>query len=415
LVKRGLIISYYFPPAGGGGVQRWTKFIKYLSRWNWQFTVISAQIEPSMLRDESLLQEITSDTKIIRGKFVKSKNLIPHALFTRLKHTYWQRWLSAFINVTDSRKNWNNEVQPLIFNEINKTSYQAIIVTIPPYSLAEIAAILSDEQKIPVFLDLRDPWTTNPYKIYPTFLHLNWDRKRELKTISRIKHVISAYQSTLTHFRNSSIEIDLQNSLVLPNGFDEEDFKKIKGTAPTKNNRFDLGFSGTFYSHLNHPRYLFKALGILKREGICVHFNHIGTSTYDLNKLAKENDIQDQIIQWGYHDHIKCLKILADMDAYCLLLDEKVPNAESTVGSKLYEYLRFKKPILSMVPKNGEAAEIIHQTNSGVVCSSHDSFEIASALKDIIFKKKTYKYLNIEQFSRENQAKTLNLFLEKHI
>ena len=76
MVKRGLIISYYFPPAGGGGVQRWTKLIKYLSRWNWQFTVITAQIEPSMSKDESLLQEITRDTKIIRGELSKSRKTI---------------------------------------------------------------------------------------------------------------------------------------------------------------------------------------------------------------------------------------------------------------------------------------------------------------------------------------------------
>jgi glycosyltransferase involved in cell wall biosynthesis len=415
LVKRGLVISYYFPPAGGGGVQRWIKLIKYLSRWNWQFTVITAQIEPSMPQDESLLQEITDDTKIIRGEFSKSKKTFLNSIYSKLKHTYWQRWLSAFIHISDSRKKWNKVVQPLIFNELNKTAYQAIIVTIPPYSLAEIAAILSLEQKIPVFIDLRDPWTTNPYKIHPTFWHLNQDRKIEHDTISRVKHVISAYQSTVTYLCNSSITTDKHNFLILPNGFDEEDFQKIKSTVTPKNKRFELGFSGTFYSHLNHPRYLFKAIGILKKEKVPVYFNHIGTSTYDLNKLAKEFDIQDQVIQWGYHDHVKCLKILAEMDAFCLILDEKIRNADATVGSKLYEYLRFKKPILSMVPKNGEAAQIIHQTNSGVVCSSFDSDEIASVLKNMVLAKHMYTFQNIDQFSRENQALALKSFLEKHI
>jgi hypothetical protein len=98
LAKRGLVISYYFPPTGGGGVQRWVKLLKYLSGYGWEFCVIANDHTISSPRDESLLKEVPENIKVIRtGNSSTAESIQTKAPFFR-QSGYWQRWISAFFN-----------------------------------------------------------------------------------------------------------------------------------------------------------------------------------------------------------------------------------------------------------------------------------------------------------------------------
>jgi glycosyltransferase involved in cell wall biosynthesis len=412
LVRRGLVISYYFPPYGGGGVQRWVKFIKYLSRWDWRFTVISAEREKTAVVDDSLLQELPSTLKIVRVQGPGSHRFLPNAFVAQLGKGFWQRWLSACINVVDGRIKWNQLARPYINAEISKQRYDALIFTMPPYSLCNLAAELSASQNIPVYLDLRDPWTINPYKIHPTPLHLYLDRKYERGAITGIHNFISAYKSTVNYFQKEINNFRLKKVVVIPNGFDEEDLAGIQPADLSMESKFNLAFSGTFYSHLNNPENLFSAIQLLKNEGYEIHFHHIGSSAYDINKLAHRYKIHNHVHNWGYHEHKKCVEILAAMDAFCVILDERIKNADKTVGGKLYEYLGLRKPILAMVPQQGEAAQLIRETNSGIICSSYKVDQISLALRKILEKNTSFTFVGIEKYTREKQAWQLKAFLE---
>jgi glycosyltransferase involved in cell wall biosynthesis len=415
LAKRGLIISYYFPPTGGGGVQRWVKLLKYLSEYGWEFCVLANEHSHSSPKDDSLLSEVSDKTFVIRTeKFSTSESIQSKTPFLN-QSGYWQRWASAFIRITDSRKSWNKIAREYLKKELKRNKYDAIIFTSPPYSLVLLAAEIKQEVSCPVFLDLRDPWTINPYKIYPTKIHRLLDEQRERKSISKIDHFISAYQSTIDDYSKRIKNFKSKNILVLPNGYDETDFDHLKKVSPFDGDNYNLGFSGSIYSHLNTPSPVFKAMNRLKSEGIDVHFHHIGTSVYDLKKLAKKFDIEDRIHQWGYHNHIKNLEILNMMDALCIILDDHWPNSEHTVGGKFYEYLRLKKPIFAVVPKCGEAAELINKTNSGVVASAKSIDEITQKLKTLILNQQEFTWKGIDEFNRARQAQILNNFLDAHI
>ena len=415
MATRGLIVSYYFPPVGGGGVQRWVKFIKYLNRRDWDFTVITAEIEESSPSDESLLAELPKSVKIIRAGPEKPFKSYKNHINLRLRRGYWQRWMSAFVHVVDSRKKWNNIIKPYIEKEISQGKYDALIFTIPPYSLGTLAADFTAGHDIPVFLDLRDPWTINPYKIHPTPVHAYLDRRSERSAISGINNFISAYQSTLDHFDKYIDNFTPDKAILIPNGFDIEDFIGLEPEPLPVRGKFNLGFSGTFYSHLNNPRYLFLALRLLREAGYDVHFHHVGSSIYDISKPAKKYNIQNQVHKWSYQEHKKCLQILKSMDALCIILDERIKHADKTVGGKLYEYLGLKKPVLAMVPREGEAAKIINETNSGIVCSSIDVTQICQAVKQIITGQRIFTFEDIERYSREEQALQLKSFLEARL
>jgi glycosyltransferase involved in cell wall biosynthesis len=405
-----LIVSYYFPPAGGGGVQRWTKLIKYLSRMDWRFTVISARTDSMLPEDNSLLADIPETTKNIRisnaepaGRILKQKKETP----------YWKRWLSAFYHITDSRAKWNLFVLPAILKELDQNHYDAVIITIPPYSLAELAAYLTAHRREPVILDMRDPWSINPYKIYPTPMHRLIDQGRETRAIDKIKYLISAYHSIIDHYSYKIPGFEQKRSVVVTNGYDKNDlptsFTKIKQGMSV----FKIAFSGTFYSHLNHPGNLFKAMQILNREGKNIHFYHIGKSAYDLLPVARKYGQYDFFHSLGYLSHVECLNQLQKMDAFVLILDDRVTHADKTIGGKIYEYLALQKPIAALVPEKGEAAALIRSTDSGIICPYSDVQGIVATLRELAAGKRTFQFSSIDNYSREHQALQLNQFLER--
>jgi glycosyltransferase involved in cell wall biosynthesis len=415
LARHGLIVTYYFPPAGGGGVQRWIKLIKYLSRLDWKFTVVTAPVEETTPHDPSLLDDLPENTEVIRTLPDSGSSPGKKRLGSKMSRTYFRRWLSSWYYVTDSRGSWNSAAATRIKEQLVKNKFDVLIFSLPPYSVALLAAEFSNQQPVTVGLDMRDPWTINPYKIYPTFLHRWIDRKRECESISKIDFLISAYESIPEYFTGKVPGFEPARCLVLPNGYDEADFQDLpEYTLPVKGN-FHLAFSGSFYSHLNNPDQIFTALKILREQGMIIHFHHLGTSVYDVSKRAAKFSLHEQFHGWGYQTHRECLAILNGMDGFVLILDERIRNAEKTVGGKLYEYLRLKKPVLAIVPEQGEAARIIRETDSGIVCSGPGIDAVVQAIKDLHGRQRKFSFKNIELYDRQHQAERLNYFLEEMI
>jgi glycosyltransferase involved in cell wall biosynthesis len=256
---------------------------------------------------------------------------------------------------------------------------------------------------------MRDPWTSNPYKIYPTRLHRHLDKQREKRTIAKIDFIISAYQSIVDEYR----EFSRARFCILPNGYDEEDFLKLDAAEVPDKSGFNIAFSGTFYSHLNRPDSIFAAMYKLKLQNIHINFHHVGFSVYNVLHLARRYKVDDQVWIWGYKNHHDCLQILSGMDALCLILDHKYPNAEKTIGGKVYEYLRLKKPIMAVVPESGEAARLIERCDAGLICPENTPDNVAAVLQKLAAQQISFSFRNIEQFERAALAQNLNVFLEE--
>lgn len=420
MAKRCLIVSYYFPPLGGGGVQRITKFIKFASRLDWDFTVISAHESNNPLpQDQSLLQEIPPDTRIIRisSRIGRGGGLLSE-LLVRNRPTYFFRWLSALRYIPDSRKNWIPVLRQAILKELNEQNYDSLLFTCPPYSLAGLAAELTERLSLPVVLDMRDPWTSNPYKIYPTPYHKWRDRMIEREAISKIRFGISAYKSLIDFYKTHIPEFSRQRWITVPNGFDEEDFAGHElNSERRENSTFNLCFSGSFYSHINHPKFILRTIKTLKQAyphlAARLRFHHAGNSVIDLNRIARKYGLTDQVKSWGYRSHQDLLKILNRMDAFCFILDDKYACSSNTIGAKVYEYLRFRRPILALVPQKGEAAELINETQSGVVCPASNNRQAAEILASWIKAVPEFNFKGIDRFRREYQAEKIAGFLDK--
>ncbi len=414
MARRCLVVTYYFPPLGGGGVQRIVKFIKYASRLDWQFTVITADEQNTNIpNDTTLLEEIPDRCKILRlPGSVPGSGMIP---FT--KHIgYWKRWLSAFKYIPDSRRSWLVPAHKAVINELSRQTYDCLLISIPPYSLAMLAADLTQSQNIPVILDMRDPWTANPYKIHPTPYHFRKDLEIERNAIGRIQFGIAAYQFIPDDYQKQIKAFQTKNWKVIPNGWDQDDFSNLKPERQPEEG-FHIAFSGTFYSHINKPHFLFKAMAYLLKhrpeQGKQIHFYHVGKANFALQKVAGKFGLEKQVHLLGYRSHAETLNILSGMDALCFILDDREKRSRNTIGGKVYEYLRLKKPILALVPQEGEAAELIRSTNSGVVIAARKTREIAEQLANWQKDRPHLHFKSIDHYSRGFLAEEWVRFLER--
>lgn len=411
--KRCLVISYYFPPVGGGGVQRVTKIIKYLGKKNWQFTVFTSNPGgfTNLPLDKSHLNEIPGNTRIIR--FSNSVNFNP-GVFKAIKPTFFIRWINSLFFFPDTYKKWSNQVEKEVVKILADEQFDLVYITSPPYSLARLASRLTAKINTPVVLDMRDPWTTNPYKIYPSTWHLKKDKQIEEQTISNIKYGITAYKSLKDFYFTSGFITKKRNWIYIPNGFDESDFNEIKN--PNHSNKvLNIAFSGTFYSHLNNPELLFNSISKLSEENKTkISFHHIGVSNINLKKVAAKYDIADKIVEWGYKSHKECLEILSGMDVLFFLLDSANPKAANTIGGKVYEYLGLKKPILALVPEHGEAANLIKHTSSGVIIDPYNQTKITETLEKWINDRPVVSQsATINEFARSTLAQKYYNFFEE--
>ena len=419
MVKKCLIVSYYFPPTGGAGVQRVVKLIKYAARKAWRFTVVTAQ-ESSRFQplDDSLLAELPEDTKIIRSAaLLPAQNLSflnRTALFK--KPAYWKRWLGAFIQIPDSRKSWNSEAKKAVIDELKANKYDCLLITTPPYSLSLLALELQNELPIPVILDMRDPWSAHPYKLHPTIVHKRLNRKLEYSILSKIRHGVHVSGRQLDDYRRNMPAFDIKNWTVITNGYDEEDFTGIEASMKTDGREFNIAFLGTIHADINTPAYLFRAIKFLKDNdkeiGQKIHFHHIGHSALNLEGLAGKYDLKKQVTLWGYLSHKEALEILMSMDAFYQTHHPGYKGSEYIIGGKMYEYLRLKKPVLAVVPDDSEVADIIGACGCGETVNSVRAQDIAAALLKIVHGNARYSFRNIQQYERKVLAdKFIDVFL----
>ncbi len=384
MAARCLIVAYYFPPTGGGGVQRVTKFIKYLAREGWSFTVITSSEPESLPRDDTLMGDLPEDIRVLSVP-IKEKPGLFGRLRALIRGGFIQRWLAGFFFLPDSRRGWARYAERYARRLCHREDFDLVFISAPPYSLAQTAARLTRRLSIPVVLDMRDPWTTNPYKIYPTPVHRYIDRRLEKKSLSVIKHGVSAYGSFIDYLRKGQ---GITNTWIhIPNGYDEDDFRELQPVT-LEENCFHLAFSGTFYSHLNDPRLLFSLFAELKKKHpqsySRLRFHHLGQSIPDMEALARKAGCASIVDSLGYQDHRRALNILAAMDAFCMILDPAHPLAGNTVGGKVYEYLRLGRPILALIPEQGEAAALLRETGGHTIVNPHHREKAVEALHALI-------------------------------
>jgi len=370
--KKVLIITYYWPPSGGAGVQRWLKFAKYLPEFGWEPIVLTVdenaasypQKDTSLLADADKIKTYRTDTFELYNLYSKLKKdkQIPYGGFSNEGEPSIMQKAMRFIRgnffIPDPRKGWNKYALKEAKRLIEKYDIKTIITTSPPHSSQLIGFELKQQYDIRWIADLRDPWTDIYYydKFYPTKLARRIDKSYEAKIVQNCDFLITVSPS----IKNNFIEnYGLQSKIkVLTNGFDLSDFPEdLFANISLKK---EVLYTGTITS--DYP--MQECIDLANRlEDF--PFRFVGNVPPEFKKMVSDAGLSHR---FSFHKSISHDAIIKEMihAEYLLLLIPKVDKNEGVLTGKLFEYLGSRRPILAIGPKNGDVARVLADTKSGL-------------------------------------------------
>lgn len=423
--KKVLIIAYYWPPAGGPGVQRWLKFVKYLPDFGVEPIVYVPENPSYPIIDESLISEIPETVKILRqpikepyklaSKFSGSKSkTIAKGIISENSKQGWKERLLLTVRgnffIPDARKAWIKPSVDYLSKVIKELEIKTIISTGPPHSMHLIAYRLKMLHNVQWLADFRDPWTTIGY--HKQLKLLPFAKRKHLKLESEVLQkadkIIVTSTKTLQEFQTKT----KTPVKVITNGFDKHSVSR-----PEKEKKFSLAHIGSLLSERN-PQILWQVLSELIKENNAFNadfkLNLYGTVSESIFKSIEDFGLKNHVAYHGYVSHDDALR--AQMASQVLLLIEI--NSEDTkaiIPGKLFEYLVSGTPILAIGPIDSEIKTILTQTNTGCYFNYQSHSELKTQILSYFEAYKTSSLkvhpIGVQRFSRKELTKTLTEFI----
>jgi glycosyltransferase involved in cell wall biosynthesis len=420
-----LVITYYWPPSGGVGVQRILKFVKYLPDFGIiPYVVTVAEDKASYPSyDNTLIKDIPQNVKVYRtdtkepfGIYSKllGKKSIPTGFSNESNPSSFQKF-SRFIRgnlfIPDARKGWNKFAYEESKKIIKTENIRTVITTSPPHSTQLTGLKLKKEYGLNWIADLRDPWTDIHY--YDEFRHLGYakdlDKQYEKDVLKNADRIITVSESFKKLFINKSANIDPSKIFVITNGFDKDDFVC---DSKTSKEEFIITLTGTLPQ--NYNPYVF--IDSLKK--ITDKFKEVRFKFIIVGSAA--SSVIDYISKIGLKENLELVPTVPHnvsveylfMSTILFLVIPQFRNEKGLIPAKLFEYLAAGKTIVCLGPVDCEAAKIIEECNSGKTFDRNMENQLFEYMEQLVMQWKATGNLDIknnlfEKYSRYNQAKDL--------
>ncbi|MBP4140067.1 glycosyltransferase family 4 protein [Flavobacterium geliluteum] len=419
--KKLLIITYYFPPAGGPGVQRWLKFVKYLPDFGFQPIVYVPENPTYPIIDEGLVSEISPKAIIIKNKIMepyqlasvfsknKTKKISSGIFPQKKKQTFLDKtflWVRGNLFIPDARVLWVKPSVSFLEKYIKENNIDTIVTSGPPHSLHLIGLDLKQKLGVNWLADFRDPWTTIGYhkalrlSNYAAKKH----KKLEHKVLNAADTIIVTSKTTKTEFQ----AITNKPISVITNGYDIETVAK-----QTLDIKFTLAHIGSFLSDRN-PLFLWECLVELLEE-IPDFKNHLELKLIG----AVSQEVLDALATFKLNDYLNVLGYVSHHEAIAhqkksqvlLLIEINSEETKSIIPGKLFEYMVSNRPIIAIGPKGSDFADIITETNTGVFFDYSEKTKLKSVILDFYNQfldgKLQANGVGLQQYSRKNLTKQL--------
>lgn len=433
--KKILIISYYWPPAGGPGVQRWLKFVKYLPDFGWEPTVFIPENPSYPIVDETLQKDVPKNLKIIKTKiwepyqlaekFGKDNKKFKAGQFDVGENQSWKSKLSIFVRgnffIPDARIFWVKPSVEFLEKYLKANHYDVLVTTGPPHSLHLIG--LNLKKKLPNLkwiADFRDPWTEISY-----YKHLKLTKFADKKHRNFEEQVFRNADITLAtsytdaeNFRKKGA-----NAFCVTNGFDVSDsvieLERDREKSPSHHHsnspihKFTLSYIGVL-EQLRNPEILWETLDELIQENEDFRndfeLKFVGRLDDKILQKIENSSLKNHLTNLGYQTHKVALNHMQN-SSVLLMTNFPQDSSKGIIPGKIFEYLATGKTILSFGPKDADVEKILNETKTG----KHFGYDEKESLKQFILE--TYDRWksgnlnqnaeNIEQFSRKNLTKKL--------
>ena len=374
-----LIVTFYFPPAGGGGVQRVLKFAQHLPEYGIETHVLTPEDPQWIHRDEEL--EVPAGLPVHRCRYLGPRGRRPAEELYGLDG---MRLLARRASLAprrlfmpDENASWTLTAVPAGLRVARRERFDAVMTSSPPSSVHAIGAIISRKLGIPWIADLRDSIVAK-------------EDRRVDRPLVRVKERTHASVAALVARRAAAIvgvtptisaEMERLNPrgrvVTIPNGADFEDFDFLSYT-PTE--RFRITHTGSFFGQRS-PRPFLTALA---ESGLDVVARFVGDFRAADRDWAQTLDLGDKLELYPFVSHRQSLALQRDSDALLLLLPEIGPRGKDIPSGKLFEYIAARRPILAAVPPDGAAAELIREAEGGLIVDPDDVDGIRHALVTLV-------------------------------
>lgn len=427
-MKRALIITYYWPPSGGSGVQRWLKMTKYLPENGWQPVIYTAKNAEYPVEDFSLEKDVPNEAEILRRpilepysfykKFLgikKSEKVKAGFINEGKEKKGWKENLSLWIRgnlfIPDARCMWIRPSARFLRKYLKEHPVDVIISTGPPHSTHLIAMRLHKHFNIPWIADFRDPWTDIYY-----YEDLKLSRRSHRKQL-RLEHsVLLEADKIVTVSPHCALGLEkhgARNVATVPNGFDGDC------------NQFDFEADRFILSHTGIIPPKTSSL-IWEAIGELIEKNQEFSNSFKLRLVGQvDNSVKEILAQNGVLKHTEFVPYLPHEEMpetqrrshALLLLIPQCENSQGIVTGKFYEYLQARRPIIGIGPEDGDAAAILKETRSGVMIDFSDKKNMKNNLlkyfeQDKGLKAKALPVAGIEKFSRKKLTKQYAIILD---
>lgn len=402
-----LVIAYYFPPMGLSGVQRTLKFVKYMKRLNWEPTVLTPEATGYYAHDLSLLKEVednninvvrVSGTDINSRLASKGTIKIPRELVRKILSR-----ISSTIFIPDNKIGWAKNAITKARELLTNENFDLIFVSAPPFSTVNLAVELKKEFDIPLVIDYRDLWLGYQFAFYPTPLHKYLHKKMEYKALKKADKVTATNRKMKEKLINFYQFLSFEDIVIIPHGFDPEDFVNLKVEAK-KSNKMYLTYSGAFYEYIT-PKFFLQAFKEISLEhpeiaaNIELHF--VGYLRTENMKLIKKLKLQEFVKAFGYLNHQESLSKIMMADVLWFMVGYG-RNADTISSGKLYEYIGTKKPVIACVP-DGALKSTAQEYGASYITEPDNIPQIKKAI-----------ITSYEQYRKNQLPKPNDEFVEKH-
>lgn len=411
---KALIITYYWPPAGGSGVQRWLKFVKYLQEFGIEPIVYTVDNPNYEVVDESLVDEIPEGITVLKqpifepNNFIKNKKVATARVNS--KPSFIQKMMQYIRGnyfIPDARKFWIKPSVKYLSEYIKNNPVDVVITTGPPHSMHLIGMQLKQQIGVKWIADFRDPMSNLFYN-----KELLLTNKSKLKLQQLEKEILTTADKVITvsnhiakDFQKSGVEVE-----VITNGYDDEVLVNKNLVLDTK---FTISHIGLLPTQSNST-ILWKVLKEIILEKCDFHnnlqVNLIGSVSKKTVKEVEFFGLKDHVKFTEYVSHLKAIE-LQKQSQVLLLLIPQVDGTEGIITGKVFEYMVSGRPILAIAPPKSDLHEIIEDTKTGTVINFDDEVQLKSTILELYKKYKEGNLnvvtKNLEKFHRKELTKQL--------
>ncbi|MCZ7557701.1 MAG: glycosyltransferase [Bacteroidia bacterium] len=397
-MKHVLIVTYYFPPSGGPGVQRVLKFTQYLLEFGWNPVILTVKDADYPARDESLLKEVPSEAIVYRTpilepydiyrRFTGKKkgtpvdvNTIPKPGEKRSLTERLAEFIRASLFIPDARIGWLRPAVKEGLEIIRAHDIKAIYSSSPPYTCSMIARRLKREAGLPWIAGFRDPWTGFLSAPKRWWLPAMIDRHFEKSVFAECDRMDVAWEGILKDFHAKYPNIATDKVHHLPNGFDSRDFPTVE---VMDSDHFTITYTGSMYGKRN-PETFLRAVASLVESGKVdlakIRLKFIGRFGVEVREMFEHPLLRGSIVVHEYMPHADSVRHLFQSDALLMVVDDFQGNEEIVPG-KVYEYMGSGRPVITLAPE-GAVTKVIEETRSGRCARSNDVPGIADVVLDM--------------------------------